>query len=50
MGLHATANRYFKGDISAAARQLAFNALAKQEQGAAWSNGAWQRKYKPIKH
>lgn len=49
MGLHSTANRYFDGDISAAARQLAYNGLAAQERGAAWSNGAWQRKYKPIK-
>lgn len=49
MGLHSTADRYFDGDMSAAARQLAYNALAAEERGKSWSNGAWLRNYRPIK-
>lgn len=48
-GMRQLAINHFGGDVSAAARQLAWNSLAAAERGASWSNGAWTRKYKPIK-
>lgn len=47
-GMRQLAINHFGGDVSAAARQLAWNSLAAAERGASWSNGAWTRKYKPI--
>ena len=47
LGLHGLADNWFGGDIEAAQRRLRKNGLARQEQGASWSNGAWGR-YQPI--
>lgn len=44
MGLHAYADRYFGGNLSAAARQLAYNGMAATDP-APW-NGAFQRRKK----
>ena len=44
MGMHKYADRYFCGDISAAARQLAYNGLASQDPMP--YNGAFQRRKK----
>jgi hypothetical protein len=48
LGMRQTARRYFNGDVSAAARQLCLNALAKEERGKSWANGAWASRYRPI--
>lgn len=42
LGLHGLADRYFAGDIRAAQKRLRENGLARQEQGASWSNGAFK--------
>lgn len=47
MGMHTYADRYFCGNLSAAARQLAFNGLASQDP-APW-NGAFQQHKKSAK-
>lgn len=48
MGLHGLADKYFGGDIKAAQKRLQQNGLARQEEGASWSNGAWGH-YRPVK-
>lgn len=47
LGLHGLADKYFNGDIEAAQKRLRENGLARQEEGASWSNGAWPR-YRPV--
>lgn len=47
-GMHGLADRAFAGNVSAAARQMAKNALARAENGATWANGAWLGAYKPL--
>jgi hypothetical protein len=45
LGLHGLADKYFKGDIQAAQKQLRENGLARQDPFP--GNGAW-RPYVPI--
>jgi ATP-dependent exoDNAse (exonuclease V) beta subunit len=47
MGMHTYADRYYCGDTSAAARQLAYNGLASQDP-MPW-NGAFQRRKKSAR-
>jgi hypothetical protein len=47
-GMRQLAINHFGGDVTTAARQLAWNSLAAAERSASWSNGAWLDKYRPI--
>ena len=47
LGMHGYADKYFCGNVSAAARQLCFNAMAAYDP-APW-NGVWQRRKKSAK-
>ena len=45
--MHQIADRHFGGDLQAAQKRLRENGLARQEEKASWSNGAF-RPYRPI--
>lgn len=47
LGLHGLADKYFNGDIEAAQKRLRENGIARQEEGATWSNGAF-KPYHPV--
>ena len=47
LGLHGLADNHFGGDIEAAQKRLRENGIARQEEGASWSNGAFPP-YRPI--